>query len=86
MQKLRLAKAIRQIPRAIASDIERLNVLRNGLAHAFFPENLKKSRPEWKGKSVFTVEGTSRLQDDCQRIFDFFLGINAESDVETAER
>ena len=76
MQKLRLVKAIRRLPKAVTADIERLNALRNGLAHAFFPENLKKVKPEWKGKSVFSVDGATALQDDCQKIFDFFLGIS----------
>jgi hypothetical protein len=50
MAKLRFVKSLSKVPKAVASDIERLNALRNGLAHAFFPENLKKSKPEWNGK------------------------------------
>jgi hypothetical protein len=43
-EHLNLAK----MPKGVVGDIERLNALRNGLAHAFFPENLKRSEPEWK--------------------------------------
>ena len=44
-EKLRLVKAITKVPKRIAADIEALNALRNGLAHAFFPENLRSSKP-----------------------------------------
>ena len=73
LQKLRFVKSIRKIPKNISSDIERLNYLRNGLAHSFFPENLKKSRPIYKGKNVFTIEGLKILNEDFERIFNFFL-------------
>ena len=72
IQKLRLVKAIRPIPGAISQDIERLNALRNGLAHAFFPENLSKTRPEWKGKGIFTLDGMTRFRDDMRVIYEYF--------------
>lgn len=37
MAKLRFVKSISKVPKSVAADIERLNALRNGLAHAFFP-------------------------------------------------
>jgi hypothetical protein len=64
MPKLRYVKALRQIPRGISADIERLNALRNGMAHAFFPENLKRSRPEWKGASIFSLAGLVSFKQD----------------------
>jgi len=76
MQKLRHVKAIKKVPKSVAADIERLNSLRNGLAHAFFPENLRKSTPKWKGKSIFSLEGLVLLQQDFYKIVDFFLGSN----------
>lgn len=78
MQKLRFVKAISKIPKAIVSDIERLNALRNGLAHALFPQKLKKSKPVWKGKDIFTLEGAKQLSEDMHKISAFFyklLGI-----------
>jgi hypothetical protein len=38
MAKLRFVKSVSKLPKAVAADIERLNTLRNGLAHSFFPE------------------------------------------------
>jgi len=75
LQKLRFVKTIKKIPKSIFGDIEKLNFLRNGLAHSFFPDNLKKSKPIYKGKHVFTLEGLKLLQQDFDDIFDFFIKI-----------
>ena len=62
----------------MAADIERLNALRNGLAHAFFPENLKKSKPEWKGKKIFSLEGLRFFLDDMAKLDGYFLHLSPE--------
>jgi hypothetical protein len=80
LQKLRLVNAIRKVPRAIARDIEALNVLRNGLAHAFFPENLRKSKPQWKGHNIYSTEGAQRFQTDMYALSNYFLGLKTEVD------
>lgn len=72
MQKLRFVNAILKIPKSIRQNIGRINILRNGLAHSFFPENLKKSKPEYKGKNIFTFEGLKLFMDDVGEIGDFF--------------
>src|SRR6266481_3429434 len=77
MAKLRFVKSISKVPKGVSADIERLNALRNGLAHAFFPENLKKSKPQWKGKKIFTVEGLHAFMDDMSKIGDYSLAILA---------
>ena len=80
LQKLRLVNAIRKVPKAIARDIEALNALRNGLAHAFFPENSRKSKPQWKGHNIFSFEGAERFQADMFALSDYFLGFKANAD------
>jgi len=75
LAKLRFAKSIAPIPKSICADIERLNSLRNGLAHAFLPENLKKSKPVWKGKNIFTLEGMKVFKENMEGIFNFFVGV-----------
>jgi hypothetical protein len=75
LPKLRYVKALRKIPRGIAADIEKLNALRNGIAHAFFPENLKRSRPVWDGKSVFSLEGLKAFVADMGTVKAFFIRI-----------
>jgi hypothetical protein len=72
LEKLRLVKAIDKLPKAISSDIESLNNLRNGLAHSFFPENLRSAKPIWKGKDVFSLDGITRLDADMQAAFNYF--------------
>ena len=75
LEKLRYVKSFKEIPKRIARDIEQINTLRNGLAHAFFPENLKRSKPIYKGKSIFTLEGIKQFVDDMAEISHFFMGV-----------
>ncbi len=75
LQKVRFVKAIEEVPKPIVADIERLNALRNGLAHAFFTENLRKVKPEWKGQSILTIQALERFGKDMQKVFDHFLPV-----------
>jgi len=75
MPKFRYVKALKKIPKSIAADIERLNALRNAVAHSFFPENVKKSWAMWKGQSVFSPQGIERLSEDILAVKLFFEGI-----------
>jgi hypothetical protein len=68
LEKLTFVRAIRVIPKPVLGNIERLNALRNGIAHAFFPENLRSAKPVYKGKSIFTVEGLEVFVDDMREI------------------
>jgi hypothetical protein len=62
--------------------------LRNALAHAFFPENLRKAKPTWRGKNIFFSEGSELFMSDMHKIADFFLkrnwGVSAESEPNPA--
>jgi hypothetical protein len=73
MEKLADVRAIREVPRHIGQNIEQLNALRNGIAHAFSPENLRNAKPKWKGSDVFFVEGRGRSMDDVANMDDFFV-------------
>jgi hypothetical protein len=73
LEKLRLVRAIREVPRKVVAEIQALNTLRNGLAHAYFPENLKKTRPTWKNKNIFSVGTLSHLNNDMRIVRDFFV-------------
>jgi hypothetical protein len=53
--------------------VEKMNALRNGLAHSFFPEDLRKSKPEYKGKSIFTLDGLKTFMADMSEVTDFFV-------------
>lgn len=73
MQKLRFVRSIKKLPRDMVGEIERLNSLRNGIAHAFFPENLKRSKPVWKGKNIFTLEGIKQFDEDIEKLSDAMI-------------
>jgi hypothetical protein len=75
--KLDLVKEIRRVPTKVSSDIMAINDLRNALAHAFFPENLRRYRPNkpaYKGKMIFTLSGLEVLVDDVTQIYDWYFG------------
>jgi hypothetical protein len=72
-------KSFANIPKKIVTDIERLNSIRNGLAHSFFPENLRTSKPQWKGKNIFSLDGVKAFSVDMQQIKDLFAGRMAAS-------
>jgi len=74
LEKLHYVKSFTKIPKGIIADIERLNSLRNGLAHSFFPENLRSSKPRWKGQTIFSLDGIKAFGADVQKIKDFFSG------------
>jgi|SRR5467141_2116531 hypothetical protein len=74
LEKLRYVRSFMKIPKKITKNIDKINTLRNGLAHAFFPENLKRSKPIYKGKSIFTLQGIQQFVDDMAEISDFFVG------------
>jgi hypothetical protein len=58
MEKLAFVKDVYVVPKAIASDIEAINAIRNALAHAFFPENLRAYRKK-RGTESRTKCGTA---------------------------
>jgi len=86
MEKLAFVKDVYKVPRAIASDIEAINALRNALAHAFLPENLRAYRgknpkahiqltgPPYKGTDIFTLAGAQRFVNDAQHVARFVIG------------
>jgi hypothetical protein len=84
-QKLAFLKDVYDVPRDIASRIEEINALRNAMAHAFFPENLRvyqmKGRPgprkpvtvRYRGQDLFSVEGVTAFVADCSTVTDFLF-------------
>ncbi len=84
-QKLAFLKDVYDVPKEIAGKIEEINALRNALAHAFFPENLRvyqmKGRPgprkpvivRYKGQDLFSIEGVTAFVEDCSKVTDFLL-------------
>jgi len=77
LQKLRLLGSFYEIPKNIRQNIAKVDALRNAVAHAFFPENLKDYK-KWrkvvyKGKDIFTLEGIKMFREDMDSVNTFFL-------------
>jgi hypothetical protein len=84
IQKLALVRDILNLPKAIFGTIEAMNSLRNEVAHALFPENLRAHRNQpksrkmnpmscpYKGGDVFTPAGFDRLLSDMEDIRSYF--------------
>ncbi len=72
LQKLSIVKTFKNIPRSITSKITAINDLRNGVAHAFFLSDLKKSKRTYKGVNVFTPKGLEKFRKDSLEISYFF--------------
>lgn len=82
-QKLAFLKDVYVVPKGIASTIEAVNTLRNAMAHAFFPENLRayhmKGRPapgkpvsvRYRGEDMFTATGAKKFVEDCTNVIHF---------------
>jgi len=85
MEKLAFAKDVYSIPKSIASNVESINAMRNALAHAFFPENLRAYRtkhgsafrelvgPHYKGVDILTADGVGRFLEDSRAAIQFFI-------------
>ncbi len=82
-QKLKFVKDVYDVPKDIAERIDRINALRNAMAHTYFPENLRdyrmKGRPAprkpitifYKGHDIFTPIGIETFKVDCMEAIEF---------------
>lgn len=85
LQKMRTVDAIQKLPSSIRDAIERINALRNAIAHSFFPENRRqyaRTKKVTYGKSdIFTKEGLEKMHRDFHVVSDYLwsrgFGINA---------
>lgn len=72
-EKLELVKITFDLPPAIESKIRAINDLRNGLAHSFFPQNLRRNQSIYKGTSIYSTEGFKLFINDKDEINRFFM-------------
>ncbi len=67
VHKLAFLKDVYNVPKNIASTIEEINALRNAMAHAFFPENLRayqmKGRPAPRKPITVSYKGLATLSN-----------------------
>ena len=71
MRKISTLKKIIDVPKYITADINRINDLRNAIAHSLIPETLENDRTSYKRKSIFSIEGVETLDKDTEKIMSF---------------
>ena len=79
LQKFKIVKSVYEIPKNIEKDVDRLNTLRNVVAHKCFSGVPGDWRGEleamYKGKDIFTLEGIKMFREDMNRIVDFLANM-----------
>lgn len=77
LQKMRLVHDLREVPRDLRDSIERLNAVRNALAHSFFPENRRSYRQHgkvvYRDKDVFSVAGFEAFARDRDELIRYLI-------------
>jgi hypothetical protein len=75
LRKLALVKEFLNVPKDIEDIISRTNIIRNALAHSFFPMNKKEFRKSgiatYKGKDIFSLEGLRVFDADANKAIGF---------------
>jgi hypothetical protein len=75
LRKLALVKEFLDVPKDIEDIISRTNMIRNALAHSFFPMNKKDFRKSevatYKGKDIFSLEGLRLFDADANKAIGF---------------
>jgi hypothetical protein len=75
LKKMQMAHAIKPIPKDIRGTIERVNAIRNAMAHSFFPENRKEhmraKKVLYAGMDVRTAAGLQQFRDDCDEAYSY---------------
>jgi hypothetical protein len=71
LRKLALDKEFTDIPKPIERIIAHTNVIRNTVAHSFYPENKREFKRtgevNYKGKNIFTLDGLKSFDEDTSK-------------------
>ena len=69
LPKMRLVHAIKEIPSDVRNAIERINAVRNAIAHSFFPENRRQyskyKNVMYRDADLYTKEGVEKFIEDA---------------------
>jgi len=72
INKMNIVKAIDPLPSQVEAIINRMDALRNAIAHSLFPENRRKHMPAKKvlydSVDIYTIDGVRKLESDFQTI------------------
>jgi hypothetical protein len=79
LKRMQMVHAIKPLPKDIRETMQKVNAIRNAMAHSFFPENrkeyMKVGKVLYSGKDIRTPEGLKKFQDDCREAQQYFRGI-----------
>jgi hypothetical protein len=72
LQKLRLVRAIEEVPAKHRDSIEAINALRNAITHSFFPENrrqyAKNKSVIYAGEDIYAKKGIEKLVNNVESV------------------
>ena len=73
LKKLSIVRAIGPVPNEVSKIIDRINTVRNGIAHSFFPENGKENRATGKvldaGADIRSLDELRQFKDDADTAY-----------------
>jgi hypothetical protein len=77
LNKMKIVRAIGEIPRKMRDIIERINALRNAIAHSFFPENRRQyashKKVMYQGENVYTRNGIQKFEEDFKVVNNYLI-------------
>lgn len=70
LKKMQMVHVIKPLPKDIREIIQKVNAIRNAMAHSFFPENrkehMKVGKVLYSGKDMRSAEGLRQFHEDCR--------------------
>jgi hypothetical protein len=77
LNKLRLVHELRPVAKKVRDIIDRVNALRNALAHSFYPHNRFQYRHSkkvtYRDYDVFTLAGFTYVEMECQQAVEYLF-------------
>ncbi len=71
LRKISIIKEFVSIPKEMLTTINKLNDLRNAIAHSAIPEQLGEDRVKYKGKLIFSLLGAKLIKQDVKKVMSF---------------
>src|SRR6516162_3817803 len=77
LNKMRMVREIKEIPADVRNIVERINALRNAIAHSYYPENRRQYKTHkkfiYQDANIFTKEGVAIFLADVTRVQDYLF-------------
>ena len=77
LNKMRMVHEIKALPSDVRNALERINAVRNAIAHSFFPENRRQYKAHkmvaYQNENMFSKEGIAKFLKDASRVQDHLM-------------